>query len=60
MLQILIYLGYGVLFILFLAGLAFIAALIIIRFEPEPEDTDGDIDPELMNNDDDHQIFLNP
>ena len=57
--EILVVTGYIALILLVIAILAFFCFLIILKVEGEPEDTDGDIDTELIK-DDDNQIFMNP
>ena len=48
------------LFLLAIVIFGFFAGLIVFNvIEKEKEDTDGDIDPELIN-DDENQIFMNP
>lgn len=58
--EVMVVSGYIGLILLVIAILAFFMFLIIIHYEEkEREDTDGDIDPELIK-DDDNQIFMNP
>lgn len=58
--EVIVTLGYIMLFLLAIVIFGFFAGLIVFNFiEPEKEDTDGDIDPELTK-DDDNQIFMNP
>ena len=57
--EVLVTLGYIMLFLLAIVIFGFFAGLIVFNVIKEKEDTDGDIDPELIN-DDENQIFLNP
>jgi len=58
--EVLVILGYIMLFLLAIVIFGFFAGLIVFNvIEKEKEDTDGDIDPELIK-DDDNQIFMNP
>ena len=57
--EVLVILGYIMLFLLAIIAFSFFAGLMVINIiREEPEDTDGDIDPELIK-DDDNQIFMN-
>lgn len=58
--EVMVVSGYIGLILLVIAILAFFMFLILMNYEEkEHEDTDGDVDPELIK-DDDNQIFLNP
>ena len=58
--EVLVILGYIMLFLLAIIAFSFFAGLMVISIiREEPEDTDGDVDPELIK-DDENQIFLNP
>lgn len=62
--EVLVISGYVFLVLLAIAILAFLCFIIILKVEGEPEDTDGDVDDELIKRiqdqireEKDHQIF---